>query len=166
MLDSVRLTFRRHETSDLADCAALWGDAEVARFIGGQPSTPEEVWQRILRYAGLWTLTGCGYWVVHEKRSGRFVGELGLADFKRAISPSLDAPEIGWALAPWAWGQGFATEAVRAALGWLEAEKGPTRTVCLISPENRASVRVAEKCGYRKWRDATYKGAAVTLFER
>ena len=149
----------------------MWGDPEVTRHIGGTPASPEEVWARVLRYAGLWSLLGLGYWVVRERDSGRFVGEVGLADFRRDITPPLDAPEVGWALVPRAQGRGLATEAVRAALAWSDAnlrELGPGwgRTLCLIAPENLASVRVAAKCGFLERERATYKGHESLVFER
>jgi RimJ/RimL family protein N-acetyltransferase len=58
-----------------------------------------------------------GYWAVEEKTSGRYVGELGFADFKRDIVPSIEGmPELGWALVPQFHGKGYATEALRAAV--------------------------------------------------
>lgn len=89
----------------------------MTRFIGGKPSTVQEVWFRLLRYAGHWSIMGFGFWVAREKTSGRFVGELGFAEQKRGIEGAGDGPELGYALAPWCYGQGFATEAVRAAVG-------------------------------------------------
>lgn len=162
-----RLLLHAHTTADFAACAAMWADPLVTRHIGGRPFSEEEVWARLLRYAGLWALLGFGYWVVHERASGRFVGEVGLADFRRDITPALgDAPEVGWVLSPWAHGRGFATEAVHAALGWSDAHLGPQRTVCLIDPDNVASVRVAQKCGYRESAPAVYRGSATLVFER
>lgn len=171
-LDTDRLTLRGHSLADLPECAAMWADPAVTRHIGGRPSSDEEVWARVLRYAGLWALLGLGYWVVRERASGRFVGEVGLADFRRDLTPPLEgAPEVGWVLATWAHGRGFATEAVQAALAWGDAHhaapsRGPGRTVCLIAPDNVASVRVAEKCGFLRAASATYKGQTTLVFER
>jgi RimJ/RimL family protein N-acetyltransferase len=170
-LDTARLTLRAHTLADFDECAAMWGDPFVTRHIGGRPATEEEVWARILRYAGLWALLGFGYWVVRERDSGRFVGEIGLADFHRELTPSLDGvPEMGWALATSAHGRGFATEAVRAALAWGDASladrPGAGKTACLIAPENLASIRVAEKCGYHEVVRTTYKGHDTIIFER
>jgi RimJ/RimL family protein N-acetyltransferase len=166
-IDTARLTLRTHRAEDFADCVQMWADPAVCRFIGGRPFTEEEVWAKVLRYAGLWSLLGYGYWVVREKSSGRFVGEVGLADFRRDVTPSFQgAPESGWALSPWAWGKGFATEALGATLHWLEREKATPRTVCMIDPTHVASARVAEKCGYRLWQIARYKGSDCHLFER
>src|SRR6266852_5354978 len=102
-VDTERLTLRGHRLEDFGECAAMWADPEVTRHIGGRPFSAEEVWTKLLRYVGHWSLMGFGYWVIREKASGRFVGEVGFADFKRDIEPSLvSAPEIGWALASWA----------------------------------------------------------------
>jgi RimJ/RimL family protein N-acetyltransferase len=162
-----RLVLRGHTVADFDDCAALWSDPVVTRHIGGRPSTREDAWSRLLRYAGHWTLLGFGYWVVREKSSGRFVGEVGFADFERDIEPPFDgAPEAGWVLAPWAHGKGLATEAVSGAIGWIGQRFGGVRTVCIIDPDNVASIRVAEKCGYVEFHRTTYKGGPAILFER
>jgi RimJ/RimL family protein N-acetyltransferase/predicted nucleotidyltransferase len=166
-LETARLLLRGHRRDDLRECAEMWADPTVTEHISGKPFTEEEVWTKVVRYLGHWSMMGFGYWVVREKSSGRFVGEVGFADFKRAITPSFDgAPEAGWVLAPWAQGQGYATEAVRAVHVWLDERFGPTRTVCMIAPENAASIRVAEKCHYREWVRTTYREQPTILFQR
>jgi RimJ/RimL family protein N-acetyltransferase len=167
VIDTERLTLRGHRIDDFADAVAMWADGEVTRHIGGKPFSPEEVWTKLLRYIGHWAAMGFGYWAVRDRTSGRFVGEVGFADYKRDLTPSLDgAPEAGWVLVPGAHGKGFATEAVGAALGWMETHFGRVRTVCLISPANKASLRVAGKCGYEEWTQTEYKGEPTILFER
>jgi RimJ/RimL family protein N-acetyltransferase len=167
VIETERLTLRGHTLDDFAECAAIWGDPRVTRFIGGRPSTEEEAWARLLRNIGHWAALGFGYWAVREKSSGRFVGDVGLADLRRDLQPSLAGiPESGWVLAPWAHGQGFATEAVRAVLAWGETHLRATRTVCLIAPDNAPSLRVAAKCGYKEFGRTTYKGEPTVLLER
>lgn len=167
ILETDRLRLRPHRREDFADSAAMWGDPTVTTFIGGKPSTREESWSRLLRYGGLWPLLGFGYWVIEEKRSGRFAGEAGFADFKRALEPSFgDAPEAGWALAAWAHRKGFATEAVQAAVKWADTSLPVPRTVCMIDPENLASLAVARKCGYLEFARATFRDKPTILFER
>ena len=167
VLETERLRLRGHRIGDLADCAAMWADPEVIRYTTRKPLTEEESWTRLLRYVGHWALMGFGYWVVEEKATGRFAGEIGFADFKRDIEPSLKGvPEIGWALASQAHGKGYATEAVRAAVAWGDANFGVARTACLIDPENLASVRVAEKCGYRELQRTAYKERPILMFGR
>jgi RimJ/RimL family protein N-acetyltransferase len=165
-LETNRLIIRGHRPDDFKDCVAMWSDQAVTRFIGGKPAAPDEVWSKMLRYAGLWSLLGFGYWAIEEKASGRLVGEAGFADFKRVIEPAIDAPEIGWALAPWAHGRGFATEAISAMVVWGDTHLPSRRTVCMIDPANLPSIRVAQKSGYAEFGRTTFKGEPTILFER
>jgi RimJ/RimL family protein N-acetyltransferase len=167
IIETERLILRGHRMKDFDDCAAMWSDPEVVRFIGGKPLTKEEVWARVLRYVGHWQWMGFGMWALEEKEAGAFVGDLGFAEYKRDIEPSiLGVPEIGWVLAPHAQGKGYATEAVRAIVAWGDQRFGSVRTVCLIHPENLRSVRVAEKCGYKELHRTTYKAQPTVVFER
>jgi RimJ/RimL family protein N-acetyltransferase len=167
VIETDRLILRAHRLDDFAACAAMWADPVVTRFIGGKPSTPQQTWLRLLQYAGHWALLGFGYWAIDEKSGGTFIGELGFADFKRDIQPPFgDMPELGWALATHAHGKGYATEAVRAVTGWADVNLAGTQTVCMISPDNLASVRVAEKCSYREYARTTYNTAPTILFSR
>ena len=167
VIDTPRLRLRAHRAADLSDCLAMWSDPAVVRYIGGKPSTEQQVWSRILSYAGLWAHLGFGYWALEERASGRYAGELGFADFHRAIAPSMrDVPEIGWALTPAFHGRGYASEAVAAVVDWGDRTLRSPRTVCLIHPENAASLRVAEKSGYHVFEHTEFSGAPVLFLER
>ncbi|MDR3516707.1 MAG: GNAT family N-acetyltransferase [Azospirillaceae bacterium] len=162
-----QLTLRGYRPDDLDASFAMWGDAAVTRFIGGAPLTREQTWARLLRHIGHWAVLGFGYWVVEHRDSGRFVGEVGFAHFKREMEPRLDdIPEIGWVLAPWAQGRGWATEAVRAALSWGDQQLASQSSICIITPENAASIRVAEKCGYMAAGSVSYGNRLKLLFAR
>ncbi len=166
-IETPRLILRGHSPEDFAEYAAMWGDEVVTRYVGGRPFTREECWARLLRGAGHWPLLGFGYWLAFDKASERLVGEMGLAEFKRDITPSFEgAPEAGWVLASWSHGLGYATEAVGAVHAWGDEHLRAPRTVCIIHPDNDASVRVAGKCGYRQIEPSTYKEQQVLTFER
>ena len=105
----------------------MWADPEVTRYIGGTPLTEEESWARLLRYVGHWSLLGFGYWVVEEKTTGNFIGEVGFADYKRDLPSLKDLPEIGWVFSSQASGKGYATEAVRAASAWVTRASPPRK---------------------------------------
>jgi RimJ/RimL family protein N-acetyltransferase len=167
VIETERLVLRPHTRADFDDSAALWADPDVTRFITGRPSTAEEVWQRLLRYAGGWSLMGFGYWAICERENGRFIGEGGFADLRREFNPPFDgAPEIGWALSPSAQGQGYALEATRAMTAWGDDRFDGARTVCLIGPDNAPSLRLAGKLGYTEYARTLYRGEPVILFER
>jgi RimJ/RimL family protein N-acetyltransferase len=166
-IETARLRLRGHRAGDFTASAAMWGDAEVTRFIGGRPFTGEEVWSRLLRYIGHWEWVGYGTWVVEEKATGAFVGEIGFCDYRREIEPPLDVPEVGWVLARAMQRKGYGTEAIRAALVWGEAHLPlAPRTTCIIDPANGPSLRTAEKCGFREQRRAMYKGVELVVLGR
>jgi RimJ/RimL family protein N-acetyltransferase len=112
-------------------------------------------------------MLGFGYWAVREKQTDTFLGEVGFADYKRDVKPSLKGiPEIGWVFGAHAPGKGFATEAVRAVVAWGDVHFGPLRTACIIAPGNDASLRVASKCGYRELQRTTYHEHPTLMFVR
>jgi RimJ/RimL family protein N-acetyltransferase len=152
-LHTHRLILRPHQENDLGDCVALWNDPIVTKHTSGTTISRQDVWTRLLRHPGHWALLGFGYWVVVERLSGKFVGEVGVADFKRAVVASLSelesVPEAGWVLMPWSHGKGYATEAVKAVLEWRDEHLPFNGTFCLVTSKNLASLRVAEKVGFQ-----------------
>lgn len=145
----------------------MWSDPAVTRFIGGKPRSHEESWIRILRYAGMWQLIGYGLWVVEEKATGTLIGEAGFHDLRREIAPSFDGtPEAGWAFVPGVHGRGIASEVVRCFHEWAQGRPGFEKTMCMIDPQNGASIAVARKAGYREKAVTSYHGSPTVLFER
>jgi RimJ/RimL family protein N-acetyltransferase len=164
-LETPRLILRGHRLADLDDSVAMWADAEMTRFISGAPAPRDETWARVLRYAGHWTLLGFGYWMLEEKETGRFVGEAGFGDWKRPVEPSIAGlPEHGWAIATWAQGKGFASEAVTHSLAWARVQFPGVAPVCMIDPGNTASERVAAKAGYKPYADSSFRGRPTVLY--
>ncbi|MFN3230199.1 MAG: GNAT family N-acetyltransferase [Asticcacaulis sp.] len=166
MLETGPLRLRGHRLSDLEACLALWSHPEVTRFIGGRPVTAEEIWLRMMRYAGHWALLGHGYWAITLAESDTVIGEIGLTDFLREVSPSLVGKlELGWVLDPHYQGRGLASRAVRAVLDYATLTWPDMHRVCMIDPANEASIRLAERCGFTPYAETTYKDAPVILFE-
>ncbi len=167
VLETDRTVMRPHRLDDFKASAAMWADPAIVRHISGKPSSQEEAWARLHRYVGHWCLMGYGFWMVEEKDTGRFLGEVGFADFKRNIQPPIDGmPEIGWVLTTAAQGRGIATETVAAALSWGDAHFEQAYTVCMISPAHTASLRLAEKHGYEEYGSTVYLGRPTLLLKR
>ena len=69
------------------------------------------------------------------------------------MPPFLDAgtdPELGWRLSRSAWGQGYASEAARAARDDAFGRLGLARIISIIHPDNVRSERVAFKLGFHR----------------
>jgi RimJ/RimL family protein N-acetyltransferase len=167
MIETGRLLLRPPRVSDIQDIADLWAIPEVTRFIGGVPSTGQESWARLLRYIGHWSALGFGFFAVFDKADSRFLGEVGLMDFKRDMTPSLDGfAEAGWVFRPDAQGKGFAREALAAVLDWHDARTPVMPVACIIAPENAPSIRLAEATGFAMVETASYKGEPTLVLHR
>ena len=167
MIETENLRLRRPEIGDLEAIHAMRSDLAIVRFLGGRALNREEAWHRLTRIVGHWTLRGYGMFAVVEKSSGALVGEVGLFDGCRGLSPDFDnAPEAGWILAGEAQGKGYAGEAAAAAHRWFAAAHGEQRSVCIIAPENLASFRVAHKLGYKSFGQVDYQNGPVVMLER
>lgn len=166
VLMSDRLVLRRHEEADLTAAHAMWSDPDIVRHIGGKPFSRAEVWQRLLRYIGHWSVRPYGYWAITDRVTDDFLGEIGLGDWQRdGYGTLLDAPECGWVLARAAQRQGAALEALQTVLAWADKHLAG-RTVCTIEKGNDASIRLAERVGYVRM-DAEFAKATTSLvFER
>lgn len=166
-IETARLALRAHRRDDYDAECVMWADPAVVRFIGGKPSTPQQVWSRLLTYMGHWPAMGYGYWAIEEQSSGRFIGEIGFADFKRDIDAAMqNVPELGFALVPSAHGKGFASEAVAAVLAWGDAHLPSKRTVCMVNEDNAASLRIVQNAGYRVFEQAVFNESPVLFLER
>jgi RimJ/RimL family protein N-acetyltransferase len=166
-LETNRLILRPHRREDFEALHAMWAHPAVYKFISGQPSTREQSWARLLRYAGLWPLIGYGFWALEEKTTGRFFGDVGFADLNREIEPPFgNIPEMGWVLAPEVHGKGYGSEALAKVIEWGDVFLTADRARCIISPGNAASLRLAEKNGFNKVIETTYTSEPVWLLER
>jgi RimJ/RimL family protein N-acetyltransferase len=167
MIETERLRLRKPTPNDFDASYTMWSDPRVTEHISGVPSTRSQTWSRLLAVIGHWTAFPYGSFVVEEAATGAFAGEIGLSHFKRDITPSIDAfPEAGWAFSPAMHGRGYATEALRGVLAWADATIRAPRIVALSGEANVASLRVAEKAGFREYDRITFNGIPARLVER
>jgi len=160
-----RLTLRPGWPEDAPAVARAIGHEEVVRMLAqapwpyaladaqtflSRPRSPKEAFFLILS---------------HEDGYPRPIGGIGLA-------PDEDGHELGYWLAPEAWGRGYATEAGRAVVGIARHALGLKRLHSGHFTDNPASGRVLQKLGFRptggvKGRYSVARGAIVPcrLFE-
>jgi RimJ/RimL family protein N-acetyltransferase len=166
MIETERLRLRGHRLSDKDAHVAMWADARVTQFIGGQPRAPDVSWSKFLSAAGLWPVMGFGYWVFADKQSDQLIGMGGLSYFGRGIPELEGVPEAGWAFDADHWGIGLATEAMSAALGWADTHLDAREIRCIIDPDNAASAKVSAKLGFAKIGSSDILPEVVDIHER
>ena len=143
-----RLAFREMHADDADLLASVLGDPVVLWV--SRAWTDDEVRRWIARAEHEQRERGHGMWIVTERATGAFVGEVGLTE--QVFAGTRDV-EVGYQLRPEFWGRGYATEAATAALAFGRDIVGLERIVALIDPRNVASQRVAAKLGMRWERD-------------
>ena len=140
-----RLLLRRWLDSDGEPFALLNADAEVMRFFPA-PLSREQSDSLAARADALFDLHGYGLWALERLDTGEFIGFAGLAPMPDGI-PGSGGVEVGWRLAPSAWGQGFATEAATAALRFGFDVLGLPEVNSITAVVNIRSRRVMERLG-------------------
>jgi RimJ/RimL family protein N-acetyltransferase len=138
-----RLLLREWRQEDLGPFAALNADPAVAEFLSAALTRAESD-ALVGRIVDHWRTDGHGLWAVERTADRSFLGFCGLSAPAWAPEPT---PEIGWRLARYAWGQGYATEAARAVLRFAFDDLGFDALVSYTTVPNTRSRRVMEKLG-------------------
>ena len=118
-LEGMRLKLEPLVVSDAAEMAAVLAEPALYEFTGGSPPSLEELRERYRLQAAGRSPDGSQEWlnwIVRLSDDGRAIG------FVQATIVNGRA-DIAWLIGvPWQ-GHGFATEAARALVGWLEARR-------------------------------------------
>jgi RimJ/RimL family protein N-acetyltransferase len=101
-------------------------------------------WRRPAKWDEHWLRFGFGYWVVRRRDSARPIGFCGIKVMQLNES---DVVNLFYRFDPAVWGNGLASEAASAVIGWA-AQNIPGRAlIARIRPQNVASQRVAIHAG-------------------
>jgi len=166
-LTTERLELWQPRQNDLHAMHAIVTHPTTGRFLGPNAQLHEHA-TRFTRGAGSWFLYGYGPFMVRLRGQEELIGNCGVFHTFRGLGRDFDdQPEAGWIVRHDHVGKGFAGEAMRAVLAWFDRTHGPRRIVCMISPGNEPSLRLAGKLGFTPCREAELPtGDAVRLFER
>lgn len=145
ILETERLLLRHLEMDDLDDLYALYRDPEMRRYFPEGTLSYEETQEELA-----WFLNGhpehseLGLWATIHKADNRFIGRCGLLPW---TIEGQDEVEIAYMIAKAYWRQGLGAEAASALRDYGFATLKLPRLICLIDPENAASINTARKIG-------------------
>jgi ribosomal-protein-alanine N-acetyltransferase len=155
---------RRLLPDDLDDLFALYRDPEIRRYFPEGTLTYEETKEELE-----WFLDGhpahpeLGLWATIHKETDQFIGRCGLLPWTIEQRPEV---EVAYLLAKAYWGQGLGTEAAQALVTYGFEQLGLSRLICLIDPENQASIKVATKIGMALEKEMEDEQGPFLLYSR
>jgi RimJ/RimL family protein N-acetyltransferase len=150
---------------DAEELAEVFGDERLYVFLASHPTTTEELRAQFARLAAARLAdtegTAQRNWTVRRRGDGWAVGML-----QAAFSDQGRAAEIAWAVGVASQGQGIASEAARAVVGWLE-RRGVATITAHIHPDHHASATVATRAGLRPTGESRdHEGIGEQLWRR
>jgi ribosomal-protein-alanine N-acetyltransferase len=113
---------------------------EATRFVAWPTHQNVDDTREFLRYARQAWAFGSDYSYSVRLHNNRLVGSVGATNENGKV-------QVGYIFGPLHWGQGYATEACRALLVEVSKMKQVYRIGSFVDVENKASIRVLEKCG-------------------
>jgi RimJ/RimL family protein N-acetyltransferase len=165
-LETPRLLLRDKRADDFDFVASLYADEDVMRWIGDGNTLPrDEVEARFFRVLQIESEAGHERWdafkILARKPDGIPLGQAGLL---RCAIDGVPEIEIGWWLAPFAWGAGYATEAALALRDFAFGRLNLDHLSIVLQPENARSVAVARRIGGVHGGEAVYRDRSVTRY--
>lgn len=159
-IETERLILRPFEASDAGAAFEWFGDPVVMRFTPtGPDKSMEQTQARLTLFMEHQNEHGFSKWLILNRTSGIAIGDSGLL-----ILEEYGWIDLGFRFAQPYWGKGLATEVASA---WVRAafdEFGLSRLGAFAHPENRASIRVLEKLGFKVERRGMVFGMDSIVF--
>jgi RimJ/RimL family protein N-acetyltransferase len=161
LLITERLALREFREDDVDALHRLNSDPRVMRYIGDGSTENREATERAVARSMKYyaNYPGLGVWPAEDRKSGAFLGW-----FCLKYVPQTVEIEVGYRLAPEAWGHGLASEGARALVRYGFDELGLSRIIGLTHPDNAASQRVLQKAGLADAGWGRYYGRKLRLF--
>src|SRR4029434_5369785 len=141
-LETERLRLRRLSLDDADFILRLLNEPSFIQNIGDRGvRTTEDAREYILKGpVASYEKFGFGLLLVEQKESGVPIGMCGL--LKRDV---LEHVDIGYALLPEFWSQGYAFESASAVMAYAREKLGAKQVLAVVNADNQSSIRLLEK---------------------
>lgn len=156
-LTSHRLALRPWTLADVEAAAEIYGQSDVAQWLSPAMDRVRDLdsMRLVLQH---WTaedgrsVPPAGRWAIETRADQRVIGGAVLL----YLPPGGEDLEMGWQLAPSAWGQGYATEAGQTLARWALDHKGVDEIFAVVRPANKRAAATARRIGM-EWVGETEK---------
>ncbi len=160
LLETERLVLSGWRADQLEDIIRLQGDPRVARYSStGGPWTRAESEAALALWMDLFAARKLGKLRVRRKADGVLVGRAGYG-----IYDPTGEPELGYALYPEHWGNGYAFEAASGLRDWIFRETRATHFIGIADVNNAPSLRILTGIGMNETHVEPYGKERVYRF--
>ena len=145
-IETPRILLRDIHLTDARAFQALLGDVDVVRFLeyGPYDELQTHAWLSQVIITKYDVPRRVYHFAIVDRATDDVAGWIAIA----TVAPSTAEWGLSFALRREYWGQGLATEAVRALVDHAFREFVAHRIYAEVDPENAASARVVAKCGF------------------
>lgn len=152
-METERILFRPWRDNDAETLYKYASDPEVGPRAGWPPHKSVEESLEIIR-----TIFHCDHmWAIEWKETGEPIGCMGyMVHGESNINIGENDAEVGYWIARPYWNRGICTEALRLLIDYCFKEKGFCTLWADYFPDNPASGKVMEHCGFRDTGDINY----------
>ena len=144
-LETSRLTIDHLRSGDLVDLHRMDTDLSVRRYIDGKASSLEKTKQYLSENIISYGENGYGRYAIRDTYTDEFLGICGFLNESYGL-------DFGYRFLPNCWGKGIATEAALNVIEKGISDNLREQVVGIVLPENKASVTVLLKVGFR-WKE-------------
>jgi RimJ/RimL family protein N-acetyltransferase len=132
----------------------------VTKYLSpSRPLNEAESFRLFCQVLGHAQVRGFGYWAVRRQVDQAWLGVVGLW-----FPEGWPGVELGWRFESDHWGQGYATEAARAAFDYARTTLHLTEVISIVHTENERSARLARRLGMSQWKTRSVGDVGVTIF--
>lgn len=145
-VQSERLIMRRHTAEDAGDILSSYAsDPDVTKYLLFAPHKTLQDSLDFIRWSDEQWERHSFCFIIFSKADMKLIGGIGLEldDVARHVA------KVGYCFAKDEWGKGYVTGACKRIMDFAK-ERGVRKLVAPVHPDNKASIRVLDKCGFQE----------------
>jgi ribosomal-protein-alanine N-acetyltransferase len=156
-LQTKRLGLRLLKQEDIEHLIGLESDPEVQKYSQYGIKNREKTEAIINAFICDYEKNGLPCLLVFNLVSDEFMGRAGFIFLEGNV-------EVGYTLHKKFWGKGYATEVLTALLEWARINISTNNIFACVDINNKASVRVLEKCGMENYKNDMDNGVECRFY--
>lgn len=162
ILTTPRTIVKELTTDDIPALFALYDEKEVKQYLPPLSSLEEEIEKHQAYIQTVYCFYRLGLWGIFERETGTLIGRMGLEPIELEGDSAI---ELGYLLAKKEQRKGYAKEVLPRILQYAKQELFIDSLVARIHPNNKPSIQLANKLGFRYVKTISFQNETFYLYE-